>query len=539
MKNLCKAFWISVALAISGCGGGGGSGGTPSGGGGGGAQTIATFDYVVDKAVMANSGSDDATLTVTALDSKNNPVADAAVSVMVDAGIYTPTSSTTDSSGKASGKISVGSNKSNRNINYTMTVGGQTKAGVIAVTGSTIDLTTVPSAPSPGSGVTVTVKVTDVNGSGIAKAAVVLGGTLGFARTLTTDSNGTAVGSIAAAPTAGLYTVTATGSGVVATRDVQVVGDGGGVAPVTDAITAADLAITPNTIAPNASGSTTNRAGLRALFQNASNQAIKNVRVRFEIMAPSLGSGEQISTGDAMVYSNDNGIATAEYISGTRSSPTNGVKIRACYGKTDADLANGACPNSKVANMTVASSPLSITLGENNELAKGQHNLTYIKKFDVAVSDSAGNAVSGAQISASVDLLRYGKGVWSAGSGTDSDASQTVTWCLNEDTNRNGVVDAGEDRNGDSALTPRKADVVISYLNGRVTGSNGRAALQVEYPQNVGSWIQYAVKVTTSVAGSEGTYEKLFVTDVLDEDMKNGSFLTSPYGVVPSCTNPN
>jgi hypothetical protein len=71
------------------------------------------------------------------------------------------------------------------------------------------------------------------------------------------------------------------------------------------------------------------------------------------------------------VYSDANGEATADYIAGTRSSPTNGVKIRACYGLTDADLAGGACPNSVPSTLTVASQPLSVTLGDNNTLEKG------------------------------------------------------------------------------------------------------------------------------------------------------------------------
>lgn len=532
MRKLFKVLTVPLVAVLVACGGGGGNSGTTPGAIV--SPSVASFDYQIDKAALTNSGLDDATLTITALDDKNNPVANAPVSVTVDSGIYTPTAPSTDASGKASGKISVGSNKGNRNINYTMTVGGQTKTGVIAVTGTTIDVTTVPAAPSPGSKVTVTVKVADVNGAGIANASVKLGGSLGFTQSLKTASNGIVTESIPAAPAAGLYTVTASGAGVVVSRDVLVVGDTGVVAPVTESITAASLAITPNTIARNQAGATTNRSTLRALFQNASNQAIKNVRVRFEIMAPGLGNGEQISTGNAVVYSNESGVATAEYISGSRTSPTNGVRIRACYGSTDAELANGACPNQQTATLTVASSALSITLGENNELEKGQYNLTYIKKLDVAVSDAAGNAVSGAQISASVDLIRYGKGAWQG-----EERPTTAWWCLNEDKNRNGVIDAGEDIDNDGQLEPRKADVVISYLGGQVTGSNGRATLQVEYPQNVGSWIEYVVKVTTSVAGSEGTYEKSFVTDVLEADVKNGSFRVSPFGVIPSCTNPN
>lgn len=141
------------------------------------------------------------------------------------------------------------------------------------------------------------------------------------------------------------------------------------------------MQITPNTIAPNAAGVTTSRAALRALFQDASNRAIKNVRVRFEIVEPSLGAGEQISTGSAIVYTDPEWYCNADYIAGTRSSPTNGVVIRACYAATDAAIAGNACPNFQIATMTVASSPLSITLGDNNKLEKGNNELTYIREI--------------------------------------------------------------------------------------------------------------------------------------------------------------
>ncbi|NMM85349.1 hypothetical protein B2J88_13375 [Rhodococcus sp. SRB_17] len=312
-------------------------------------------------------------------------------------------------------------------------------------------------------------------------------------------------------------------------QDVQVLLPGGtGIPNATGVISAASLAITPNTIAPNGTGSTTSRAGLRAVFQNASNQAIQNVRARFEIVPPGLGSGEVISTGAATVYSDANGQALADYIAGTRSSPTDGVRIRVCYGMTDAEIANGACPNFRTATMTVASQPLSITLGDNNELARGADNLTYIKKFDIAVADAAGNAVPNAQISASVDLRVYGKGPYAG----------PRSLCSNEDINRNGFLDAGEDADGNGVLSPRKADVVLSYVGAKTTGTNGRATIQVEYPMNVATWLFYAVKVTTSVAGSEGVVEKLYRTDFIEGDDKNGSFLTPPYGV-NGCNTPN
>lgn len=382
-------------------------------------------------------------------------------------------------------------------------------------------------------------KVVDVNGTGISNIPVSLGGSLGFKSALRTDSNGNATSSIPAAPlVAGVYTVEATGSGVTERRDVQVISTAGGVPDAIGDISAASLAITPNTIPPNTAGSTTNRATLRALFQDSSNRAIKNVRVRFEILEPSLGAGEQVSTGTAVVYTDQNGVASSDYIAGTRASPTNGVVIRACYAKTDAEIAGAACPNFRTATMTVANEPLSITLGDNNKLEKGNNELTYIKKFDVAVSDAAGNAVANAQISASVDLRIYRKAQGISVVNNSVGYSSPPVLCPNEDTNRNGLVDTGEDVNGNGTIEPRKADVIISYVGGRVTGANGRTTIQVEYPQNVAYWIDYAVKVTTSVAGSEGVVEKVYLTEALIEDIENGSFLKPPYGS-QACNSPN
>lgn len=528
MKNVFRILGLGLSAALIACGGGGGNPGSNPGGGAA-TPTVASVVFQLDKNALVNSGTDTAVLTVTALDTNNNPVENAGLTVAVDSGIYTPVTVVSDVSGRASGRISIGGSKANRVINATIKMGGQTAVAAIPVTGSQITLSLVPATPTPGGSATLSIKVTDVNGTGIAQTAVKLAGTLGFAQTVNTDSGGNASAQLQAVPaSAGTYSLEAIAAGVAARQDVSVLAPGGtGIPDATGVISAASLAITPNTIAPNAAGSNISRAGLRAVFQNSSNQAIKNVRARFEIIPPGLGSDEKISTGMATVYSDTNGQAIAEYIAGTRSSPTDGVRIRVCYGLTDAEIANGACPNSRVASMTVASQPLSITLGDNNELARGTDNLTYIKKFDIAVADAAGNAVSNAQISASVDLRIYQKGPYAG----------PRTLCLNEDTNRNGFLDAGEDIDGNGVISPRKADVVLSYVGAKTTGTNGRATIQVEYPMNVATWLFYAVKVTTSVAGSEGTVEKLYRTDFIEGDDKNGSFLTPPYGV-NNCTTP-
>jgi hypothetical protein len=390
-------------------------------------------------------------------------------------------------------------------------------------------------------------------------------GTLGLVQNLTSDFLGNASLTLGAAPvTPGIYNIDVAALGITKTAQVQVVDVTGSSIPVvTKTITAANLAITPNTIAPNTAGSSTNRAAIRAIFQDANNQAIPNVRVRFEIVPPGLGSGEQIAVGSATVYSDASGIAITDYIAGTRTSPTNGVTIRACYGPSDAAIATD-CPNSILANMTVSTRPLSIAIGDNNKLETGNSGLTYIKKFDVSVADAAGNPVVGAVISASVDITHYGKGrygdrgsvrnpdgttttfaypqtfnlapnVSTTGLGTSTFPSPTTgrVWCPNEDLNRNGILDTVplEDINGNGALEPRKADIVLSYVGGtNVTDASGRILMQVEYAQSVGTWEAYTVRAVTNVGGSEGIAQKSYITDVLEADITNGSFLRTPYG---------
>lgn len=542
---------LLLASALAACGGGGGSAGsTPGAGtGGGGAGTpdpgtpqAASFIFTLSKPALNNSGGDTTELTVTALDANNNPVTNVPVSVAVDTGVYTPTSASTDANGRQSGVISIGANKANRNITATIRVGTLTNTAVVAVAGSAITLTPLPSTPAPGQTVRVDLKVTDSNGTGVPNVPVALSGSLGFTGSVNTDLNGNASATLGAAPAAaGSYTIEASALGVTASRTVQVIsGAGGGIPNAVGPVSSASLAIVPNTVGPNTSGSTTNRAGLRAKFINNANQAIQNVRVRFEIVPPGLGAGEQLSTGATTVYSDVNGDAIADYIPGTRSSPTNGVTIRACYALTDAELAGGACPNSVTQTLTVASQPLSITLGDNNLLERGNNSLTYIKKFDVAVVDAAGNAVPNASVSASVDLVNYRKGRFTAPVPPSTTPTGVTAICPNEDTNRNGALDVGEDVNGDGALDPRKADVTLSFVGSNVTGPTGRMTIQVEYPQNVAFWLEYTVRVTTNVAGSEGTDAKTYVTTFIEGDEENGgSFLVSPYGVVGSCFDPN
>ena len=581
-KNILNLLGGFLLVALVGCGGGGGSAGTPAGSSGGTAvPTVPTvtptgvvasdFIFELDKQSLLSAGSDKALLTILAVDNNRNVLANVPVSVSVDqGGVFSSSSvgTVTNASGQFSGAVSIGGNKSNRTINAKIVVSGISKIASIQVVGSQILIAPVPATPTPGQAVLVNLDSLDSAGVSIPSVAISLGGSSGASGINTTDVSGKKSFTFNAPTLPGSYSIVATGLGVTTTKIIQVISPTGSSFPVADGmVSSASLSPQPSSISPNLPGETLNRARLTAKFSTANNQGIQNMRVRFEIMPPSLGSGEAISTSDSVVYSDGAGVADSEYIAGIRSSPTNGVKVRACY-KTSDFTSLTDCPNSVQTTLTVAGTPLSISIGDDNLLEKGLGNIAYLKKFLLQVNDASGVAVKGAIVSVSVDITHYGKGNFGGLYPLDSVApsiqdpslayvatgtstvsvirSATISpgfllnsssnrfanvWCANEDTNRNARMDVGEDVNGDGFLTPKKAEVIVSYASGNTTDANGQMLVQVTYGQNVGRWLSYTLRVTTQVAGSEGEASKSFITDVLQGDVANGSFLTPPYGV--------
>lgn len=568
---------LVLASLMTACGGGGGSPGqTPGSGTPSGATATDLIFDLGGKSTITNSGSDLATLTVTVLDASRNVMPDVPVSVSLTDGVFQVVSgSTTDSNGRFVGTIGIGGNKSNRTINAQISAGGLSRVASVVVTGSQITVTPLPATPTPGQTVTLDIGTADSAGAPIS-TAVTLGGTAGVTGQYLTDAAGSRSITFIAPATVGVYTVVVSALGTSVVREIEVVSSTGSTRPAAvGPVNSATLTPVPNLVSVNQVGSTTQRSRLDARFIAPGNQPIENMRVRFELVAPVLGAGEFISSGNATVYSDASGIASANYVPGTRSSPTNGVQVRICYSLVDFTSSTD-CPAAATANLTVAGSPLSITIGENNELAKGLGNISYIRKHLIQVADSSGAAVRDAVVSVSVDITHYGKGTaWGrayagfpllrAPSRVDihpdyvpnplppgtlqvtlqPSTSVPVTgtagfnfWCLNEDFDRNGFIGAGEDINGSGAHEPRKADVVVAFPAGNKTDASGQLLVDVIYPQNVGRWLAYTLRATTAVEGSEGDFSKSYVTEVLEADVQNGSFLTPPFGV-GSCRDRN
>ena len=546
---------LALTLLAAACGGGGspsvptaaGSATSTTGTGTGTSTTAAVpvaSDLIVslDKSVLTNSGSDQSTLTVTAVDASRNILASVPIAVALDSNAtFTPgTGTTTGTNGVYTGKIAIGADKSNRLVNYRVTSGSLTRTGAVSVTGTVLEASTTPARPLPGDSVTLRIAVKDSAGAGIPGARVAVSGIPGVALPAQTADASGVVSVVFVAPAAGTYPIAIEGSGITNSLSLPVQTSAvGTVAPATGPVSGASEIATPVVVAANANGSTTNQSEIRALFYAANNVPIQNMRVRFSILGSGLPNERLTNGPSVVVYSDVTGAAKTNYVAATTSSPTNGVVIQACYDLND--FAVTACPNRVLTTLTVASSPVSLTIGADNVITKNSSGIQYIKQFQIQAVDSAGNAKADVPLSAVVDIDGYWKGstppapptmltndIWS-GSGTN--AVLVSKWCINEDINRNNVLDVGEDTNKDGSLTPRKSDVALSFVNGVTkTDSSGLALMQLSYSQNLATWLRVKIKVTAGVSGSEGEATYTYVLRAAEEDSSNGAFKIPPYG---------
>jgi hypothetical protein len=597
MSKALQWLWIAVlAAGLSACGVGGGDPGTsPFGGGSSGsssggsdelpggdptAPVAADLALVLSKGSVTNSGTDTVVATVTAVDANRNAVEGIPVLVSADSGgVVLPTGTATDATGRVTATVGIGADKTNRAITVTVRSGTLTRTASFLVTGGQLVATPLPAVPEVSStGNQVQFVLSDSNASPIAGQTISLSGT-GFGTSQgVTALDGSFTYSYTAPAAPGVYTLRASAAGLAPVNlsiTVQGAGGGGGVVPdVTQAIQSASVTANPSVVSVNTSASS-NFSEIRALFLGANNAPVQNVRVRFDLNGDTNSIGGAFSSGTTTVYSNQNGVATARYIPGTRSSPTNGVSVRACYGPTDASIANGACPSFALTTLTVAAEPLSVTIGTNNTIENGAGGLTYIKKFVVMVVNASGQAMPDVEVTPSVDLLRYYKGSWAApgvgqicpddpdlvpsttgecrqGNGSTQNPIDTDDGsnkgCLNEDANRNGVLETSggsgpggiEDFNQNRQLDPRKSDVAISVVGSNRTNSSGIVVVQIEYPESVATWIKYRILVSASgVSGTEGRAEFIDILSALESDFEdNPAFFFSPYGQANSCSNP-
>lgn len=537
--------WLTVlaaAASLTACGGGGGGAGTPLYGsqtGGTTAVTASNLAISLSSTTVVDTDTAGVTATVTATDGNGKTVPGVSITYSVTGGIYTQSSSTTDSNGENKATVKIGSDKSNQTIAIVATDGVNKAYAYLTVTGAKMNSTANPTVVAPNASGSVIFRLLDASSNPLPNQKIDVQTTAGGVASSTTNNSGQYVYTFTAPATTGTLTVTATAGGVTASQDVLVQSTSTTIADA-DPIVSPSLEVNPSVVSVNTAGSTANSTTVRALFLGAGNQALQNVRVKFDLNGDLNNIGGALSASE--IYTDALGYAITSYTPGTKSSPTDGVTIRACYSVTGTP-ANVVCglSNQLTKTLTVTADAVSVTVGGDENIGTDQ-DLVYYRRYVVQVVDSAGRAQPGVTITPQVDLLAYAKGYWGQTNNTGPYTSKGFYVCSNEDTNRNNVITVTgvntEDVNHDQMLEPRKADAAVRFddvnSNGK-TDANGLIILRVTYPRSVATWVKMALTVSGSVNGSEGRYT-LIEWLPYPAGALTGSgapaFVTSPYGVI-------
>ena len=464
------------------------------------------------------SGGSASSFTVNAVDSGNNPILGAQVSVSSALGnAISAAALTTDATGSATFLYTP-----NKSGNDTLTISGLGSSASAAVVVSAIDLVALSPASNTsiatGASQTISVRYR-LSGAGVAGQTVAFSTTRGTftAVTATTDANGEASTSLLSS-TAGPAVVVAQISGVGSVNlPVQFVAT----TPTSIVVQA-----NPGSVLPNASG-TTNQSTIEAVVRDASGNAVANRQVNFTALQD-LSNGS-ISPGIATTDAN--GRAQVQFIPGASSTQANGVIIQAQVASTSI---------SSTTFITVNGKALFITIGFGNTISNLDET-TYSKPFTVYVTDANGVAVGNQLLSLSVIPEIYYKGflVFNKTWKYNGDAPAAI--CANEDRNLNGILDAGEDTNGDGRLTP--GNVVVTAPGNVTTDAAGRASFNLQYGEQYAPWATVRITARASVAGTESRQSIFYNLGGVDSDFSSETVppagRDSPFGRSALCTDSN
>lgn len=275
---------------------------------------------------------------------------------------------------------------------------------------------------------------------------------------------------------------------------------------------------------------------VRAIVRDANNNPVKNQVVVFSL---DNSAGGTISTGTAVT--NSQGVASTVFTADTTTGGgVNGLNlvIRASLQSNNAVF--------DVTDIAVGERTLFFRFGTGNVITKPSDS-TYAKEFSIVVTDSSGNAVPNQQLNVAVSSIGYRKGYWVPSppapetfkiwvtSGTLPPAARTAPQgCVSEDANFNGILDAGEDINGDGQLTPGNFAVVPGVVT---SDENGIVSFNITYPQDVGSWLDVRLQVSGFAAGTENISFREYSLPTAAEDLttETSSPADNPFGVVQSC----
>ncbi|GAB3263124.1 hypothetical protein GCM10027296_38350 [Chitinimonas naiadis] len=390
-----------------------------------------------------------------------------------------------------------------------------------------------------------------VNGVPQANKAVALTTTRGTltAGSVMTDATGTATTTIQAS-TAGGATITAAYGPVSSQYQVEFV------ATTPDKIA---LQVEKSTVAPNGNTSIT------ATVRDAKNNLVKNQTVSFNL-SDTTGGTLSVAKGVTDSF----GQTSTTYTAGSAASSKDSVVITAMVGAI-----------SSTAKLTVSGQSLFVRVGTGN-LVEVPNTTQYALPYSVLVTDAAGNPVSGATVALNIVPTNFYKGfhfwngtTWQAIGGTSVFQSQTAacptgtflvssdttttpatltcrqilptTACASEDSlvdpangvgANNGILEPGEDTNGNGVLDP---GFVASTVTSVTTDATGSGFFKLTYSKDRAFWVRVALTARATVQGTEASATAAILLGGAALDYSNQQVAppgaTSPYGSGLSCSN--
>ena len=435
---------------------------------------------------------------------------------------------TTDSNGQLSLTFAAGVSSTGTD-NVTITSGGVTQSIAIAINSANFYISPVTSTSDftvPTSANINACQIVRVWG-GVGTSATVNSsrGAIYSDSGCTTTTNSVTLSSgsafvYAKSSNPGVATLTATTASQTASGSLKFI------APLTGSDVISTQA-SPAVVGVNLGSSSANRSTITAVVRDAvGGNLVEGATVNFSIVTDP--SGGSLSSASAVTGSN--GTASVSFIPGATSTSLNGVAVRAT-------IVGGSNGHSDV-TLTVASTALRISAGTGNTVGTSGSTL-YTKQYAVLITDSSGNPVNGATVTASVVPTYYGKGdqVWN---GSTMWIINNRTWCANEDVDHNGIYSVAKDTNGNGTLEPGNG--AVNVTSSTTTGTDGTAVITLTYTKDRARWINVDLIITGSVSGTETTYKASFVLQGLATDYTTETVSppgeVSPYGTTLNCSTP-
>ncbi|SNY55806.1 Ig-like domain (group 1) [Arsukibacterium tuosuense] len=269
-------------------------------------------------------------------------------------------------------------------------------------------------------------------------------------------------------------------------------------------------------------------SAVRAIVRDASNNPVKNQNVVFTL---DNSAGGQLSA--VLARTNSQGVASTVF---SADSTTGGgveglnLVVKGALAANDAIVGQ--------TDIAVGRRTLFFRFGTGNVITK-PNDSTYSKEFSVIVTDSSGNPVPNQQLNVAVVPVSYSKGIWvkspPAPATFKNWAAQVSATCLNEDVNLDGILEISEDTNGDGQITPgNRATVPVTVT----ADESGIAVFNVQYPQDVGAWMDVRLQVSGTASGTENVSSREYGLPVSSEDVtvETSPPPSNPFGVVGDCT---